>query len=135
VRNAAFRRVELASREDYDALERLDGAAGWDGDAWAKALDDLFEAQGDDAVGIGPAARSSALLTLLEPGAELPAGATTGDGHHTTVQPGTWWVRQVLDDADGDHDWAITAVVDLAASDEAGQPVLTVLHVGRLDAL
>lgn len=132
VRNATFRRVELAAREDYDALGRLDGGAGWDADAWANALDDLFEAQGDDAIGIGASARSSALLTVLEPGAELPAGTTTGDGQHTTVQPGTWWVRQVLDDADGDHDWAITAVVDLAASDEAGLPVLTVLDVGRL---
>jgi hypothetical protein len=38
----------------------------------------------------------------------------------------------VLDDADGDHDRAITALVDLAASDEAGRVVLTVVDVGRL---
>ncbi|GAA1740931.1 DEAD/DEAH box helicase [Isoptericola hypogeus] len=144
VRNAMFRRVELAAREDYDALERLDGSAGWDGDAWSDALEELFEAQGDDAIGIGPQARSAALLTILEPGAALPAGATTrgagapptGDGgdddRHGVVQPGTWWVRQVLDDADGDHDRTVTALVDLAASDEAGQVVLTILDVGRL---
>ena len=138
VRNAMFRRVELAAREDYDALGRLDGGAGWDGDAWAHALDELFEAQGDDAIGIGPQARSAALLTVLEPGAELPAGATTrgrgsgDDGGHSVVQPGTWWVRQVLDDADGDHDRAITALVDLAASDEAGAVSLTILDVGPL---
>jgi hypothetical protein len=130
VRNAMFRRVELAAREDYDALEALDRASGWDGDAWADALEELFESQGDDAIGIGPAARSSGLLTVLEPGAELPAGATTSDTG--TVQAGTWWARQVLDDADGDHDWAITAVVDLAASDEAGTVVLTIVEVGRL---
>jgi hypothetical protein len=41
-------------------------------------------------------------------------------------------VRQVLDDPAGDHDWAITASVDLAASDEAGEPVVTVLAVGPL---
>ncbi|MEN5072395.1 DUF3516 domain-containing protein [Isoptericola cucumis] len=135
VRNAMFRRVELAAREDYDALERLDGAAGWDGDAWADALEELFEAQGDDAIGIGPEARSAALLTVLEPGAELPAGATTrgaDDGEHGVVQPGTWWVRQVLDDTDGDHDRAVTALVDLAASDEAGAVSLTIVDVGRL---
>jgi hypothetical protein len=131
VRNAMFRRVELAAREDYDALERLDGAAGWDGDAWADALEPLFETQGDDAIGIGATARSSALVTILEPGAELPAGATTGDGQGT-VPAGTWWVRQVLDDVAGDHDWAVTAVVDLVGSDEAGEVVLTVVHVGRL---
>ncbi|MGW8564722.1 DEAD/DEAH box helicase [Isoptericola sp. NPDC055881] len=134
VRNAMFRRVELAAREHYDALGTLDGAHGWDGDAWAAALDPLFEAQGDDAVGIGPAARSAGLLTVLEPGADLPGGATTvtPDGtEHGQVPTGTWWVRQVLDDADGDHDWAITALVDLAASDEAGAVVLTVVDVGR----
>ena len=131
VRNAMFRRVELAAREDYDALERLDGAAGWDGDAWADALDPLFEAQGDDAIGIGATARSSSLVTILEPGTELPGGATTADGQGV-VPAGTWWVRQVLDDASGDHDWAVTAVVDLAGSDEAGEVVLTVVDVGRL---
>jgi superfamily II RNA helicase len=131
VRNAMFRRVELAAREDYDALGVLDGAAGWDGDAWADALDELFEAQGDDAIGIGAPARSSALLTILEPGAELPPGVTTAEGHGV-VQPGTWWVRQMLDDADGDRDRAITALVDLAASDEAGRVVLTVVDVGRI---
>jgi hypothetical protein len=36
----------------------------------------------------------------------------------------------VLDDPAGDHDWAIVASVDLDASDEAGAPVLKVLHVG-----
>ncbi|SKC65786.1 DEAD/DEAH box helicase [Krasilnikoviella flava] len=135
VRNATFRRVELAARESYDALGALDGAHGWDGDAWAAALDPLFEAQGDDAVGIGPAARAAGLLSILEPGAELPGGATTTtrDGVEVAEVPaGTWWVRQVLDDADGDHDWAITAVVDLAASDEAGAVALTVVDVGRI---
>jgi superfamily II RNA helicase len=130
VRNALYRRVELAAREDYAALGRLDASSGWDGDAWAAALDPLFDAQGDDAIGIGPASRASALVTLLEPGAELPAGAATSDT--TVVAPGTWWVRQVLDDADGDRDWAITALVDLPASDEAGEPVVQVLSVGRL---
>lgn len=37
------------------------------------------------------------------------------------VAPGTWRVRQVLDDPEGDHGWAIEGVVDLAASDEAGE--------------
>jgi hypothetical protein len=45
----------------------------------------------------------------------------------------TWRVRQVLDDPDGAHDWAITAVVDLDASDEAGSPVVHVQHVGSTD--
>jgi hypothetical protein len=126
VRNAMFRRVELIARESYGALAALGG--GWDADAWADALDPLFEEQGDDAVGFGPEARSGALLTILEPGAELP-GSTGGDT--VRVEQGTWWVRQVLDDADSNRDWAITAQVDLAASDEAGEVVLTVLSVGQ----
>ncbi|WP_277211854.1 DEAD/DEAH box helicase [Isoptericola croceus] len=133
VRNAMFRRVELAAREDYDRLEALDKASGWDGDAWADALEELFETQGDDAIGFGANARATALLTMREPGAELPAGATASGGDTmATVPPGTWWVRQVLDDTNGDRDWAITALVDLAASDEAGAPVVRVVQVGRL---
>ena len=41
-------------------------------------------------------------------------------------------MRQVFDDPDGDHDWGISADVDLAASDEAGEPVVTVTAVGPL---
>jgi hypothetical protein len=41
-----------------------------------------------------------------------------------TEGPGRWTVRQVLDDPDGDHDWAIVGHVDLAESDEAGRAVL-----------
>ncbi|MBO0607528.1 DEAD/DEAH box helicase [Myceligenerans salitolerans] len=124
VRNAMFRRVELAAREAYEALGSLDGALGMDADAWADALDPLFEEQGDDAIGIGPEARAASLVTVLEPGAELPDGSR--------VPEGTWWVRQVLDDADGNRDWAITAGVDLAASDEAGQVMLRALRVGPI---
>lgn len=131
VRNAMFRRVELIARESYGALAALGG--GWDADAWADALDPLFEEQGDDAVGFGPEARSGALLTILEPGAELPGGAGGGQDSDTVrVEAGTWWVRQVLDDADSNRDWAFTAQVDLAASDEAGEVVLTVLGVGQI---
>ncbi len=135
VRNAMFRRVELAAREDHRGLAALDGAGGWDADAWGDALDPLFEAQGDDAVGIGPGARAAALFQVVEPGGEVPPGHTEPTTDHApggVVPAGTWLVRQVLDDPAGDHDWAITASVDLAASDEAGAPVVTVLAVGPL---
>ena len=35
-------------------------------------------------------------------------------------------MRQIFDDPAGDHDWGISAEVDLAASDEAGDAVLRV---------
>jgi hypothetical protein len=115
VRNAMFRRVDLAAREDYRALGALDGAAGWDADAWAAALDPYYDEH--DAIGIGPDARGPGLLLITE----RPAHAR-----------GTWEVRQLLDDPADDHDWRIDAVVDLAASDAAGEVVLAVTAVGRL---
>ncbi|MEP7765036.1 DUF3516 domain-containing protein [Sanguibacter sp. 25GB23B1] len=118
LRNALFRRVELAAREAYAALAALDGSAsGWDADTWADALDPMFEHYGDDAIGVGPQARSPKMLSITE-------GV---DGN-----PRLWAVRQVLDDPDGDHDWGITAVVDLDASDEAGAVVLQVTEVSAL---
>ncbi len=48
------------------------------------------------------------------------------------MQPGRWVVRQIFDDPAGDHDWGISAEVDLAASDEAGVAVLRVTAVGQL---
>ncbi len=42
-----------------------------------------------------------------------------------------WRVRQILDDPEGNHDWSISAEVDLAASDEAGGAVIRVVDVGE----
>jgi hypothetical protein len=47
----------------------------------------------------------------------------------------TWTVRQVFDDPQGDHDWGITATVDLDASDEIGSAVVHVTHVGPFPAV
>lgn len=107
VRNELFRRVQLAAREDQEGLEALD--PGFDG--WSDALD-AYYAEHDEIL-TGPDARSSALL-LIEQGSA------------------SWTVRQILDDPAGDHDWGITATVDLAASDEAGEAVITVTGVDRL---
>lgn len=109
VRNELFRRVQLAAREDVEALAALDPAFGEDG--WNDALDAYF-AEHDDIL-TGSDARSSKLLLLTEGQA-------------------TWTVRQILDDPAGDHDWGISATIDLAASDEAGEAVVTVTAVDRL---
>src|SRR5690554_4589043 len=65
VRNAMFRRIELAAREDYPGLGALDSGSGWGGNEWREALDPLFEAQGNEAIGIGPNARSTAMITFV----------------------------------------------------------------------
>ncbi|MFC4138573.1 MULTISPECIES: RNA helicase [unclassified Microbacterium] len=107
VRNELFRRVQLAAREDLDALAELDPSF----DGWEAALDSYFAEH--DEILTGADARSSALL-MIEEGAS------------------SWAIRQILDDPEGDHDWGISATVYLAESDEAGEAVITVTGVNRL---
>ncbi|MGH3655429.1 MAG: DEAD/DEAH box helicase, partial [Micromonosporaceae bacterium] len=69
VRNAMFRRVELAALRRYDDLGALDGAApdggpGWDADAWRDALEAYWEEHDD--IGTGPDARGPSLLLIEE---------------------------------------------------------------------
>ena len=45
----------------------------------------------------------------------------------------SWGVRQIVDDPAGDHDWSITATVDLDECDEAGELVLRTTSFARLD--
>jgi Domain of unknown function (DUF3516) len=111
VRNALFHRVKLAALGHYAELGDLDSDSGWNADAWADALEGYFELY--EEIGTGPAARGPGLLIIDE-------------------RPGEWAVRQIFDDPAGDHDWGISAVVDLAASDEAGSAVLRVTDVGQL---
>jgi superfamily II RNA helicase len=111
VRNALFRRVELAALERCEDLGELDGEAGWDAGAWAQVLDGYFAEH--DEIGTGADARGPGLLIIDE-------------------QPGRWSVRQIFDDPAGHHDWGISADVDLAASDAAGTAVVRVTEVGQL---
>jgi hypothetical protein len=101
VRNAMFRRVELAARRRWDELAELSEAL--DADAWRTAVEPYFEEH--DEIGTGPDARGPRMLLIER-------------------EPTRWRVQQIVDDPDGDHDWRITAEVDLAASDEAGELVL-----------
>jgi superfamily II RNA helicase len=111
VRNALFRRVELAAARHWEELGELDAESGWDAAAWAEALQPYFEEH--DEIGTGPDARGPALLIIDE-------------------GPRAWAVRQIFDDPAGDHDWGFSATVDLAASDEAGIAVVTVTAAGQL---
>ena len=114
VRNELFRRVQLAALQRDDDLETLDPDAGW-----PEALD-AYYAEHDEVL-TGGNARSASLVQIDEsPERDDP------DAH------GTWSVRQVIDDPAGDHDWGIDAVVDLAASVEAGFAVVRVLGLRRL---
>ena len=111
VRNALWRRVQLAALQRDDELVALDPGVDW-----PAALDAYYAEH--DAIGTGPDARS-AVRVLID---EEPPGRV-----------GFWEVRQILDDPAGHHDWGITAEVDLTASAEEGVAVVRVLAVGRLD--
>jgi superfamily II RNA helicase len=111
VRNAMFRRVELAARGQWSALGDLDGHGGWTADAWSEALAPYYADHAE--IRTGADARGPGLL-VIEPRA------------------GVWKVRQILDDPAGDHDWSIDADVDLRASDAAGTAIVTVTGVTQL---
>ncbi len=111
VRNALFRRVELASRRNWFTLGELDAGSGWGTGRWADALGPYFAEHGQLLTGAD--ARGPGLIDVIE-------------------EPGRWRVRQTFDDPAGDHDWVIDAEVDLAASDVEGEAVVKVVDVHRL---
>ncbi|GCD93264.1 DEAD/DEAH box helicase [Embleya hyalina] len=114
VRNALFRRVELAALRRYFQLGELseqEGDTAWDSERWQDALADYWDEH--DSIGTGPDARGPKLLQI-------------------TKEDSAWRVRQVFDDPAQDHDWGITAEVDLTESDETGRAVVRVVAVDRM---
>ncbi|MFD9681375.1 DEAD/DEAH box helicase [Rhodococcus sp. NPDC059969] len=106
VRNAMFRRIDLASRRQWNELENLED--GIDAAEWEEQLLPYFEEYAT--IGTGPSARGPALFQVTEEGE-------------------FWRVRQVLEDPEGDHGWALLAVVDIPESDAAGEIVFDELSV------
>lgn len=106
VRNALFRRVQLMDLDRPEELGALDKDWGYGVHEWEDALDDYYDAH--EYVGVDAAARSADLFVL-------------DDSHERDEH--TWKVRQIIDDSDGDHDWAIVGVVDLDATQESGEVV------------
>jgi hypothetical protein len=92
----------------------LDAASGWDADRWADAMDLYFGEH--DTLGTGGNARGPSMIAITE-------GSTE------------WTVRQIFDDPAGDHDWGISATVDLAESAELGVAAVRVTAVGMLETL
>ncbi|HEX8105912.1 MAG TPA: DUF3516 domain-containing protein [Solirubrobacteraceae bacterium] len=114
VRNAMFRKVQLAARDDFAGLAELEAAAAtlageppgrvaMGAAEWEAALGSYWDEH--ETLGTGPQARSPQLL-MIERG------------------PRAWNVRQIVDDPEGHHDFAIAATVDLDASDAVGEPVI-----------
>ncbi|MEE2056349.1 DEAD/DEAH box helicase [Rhodococcus artemisiae] len=100
VRNAMFKRVELASRKRWNDLAEL--GDGLDAEDWSDLLELYFDEY--DEIGTGPDARGPLLFS-----AEMSSAV--------------WRVRQTLADPEGDHGWALIGEVNLAESDAAGEVV------------
>ncbi len=102
VRNALWRRVQLLALGRVDLLRELDPEVDW-----VAALDAYDADHGE--VETGPDARGPGFFRM--------------DGAEVT---------QVLKDPEGDHDWALRATVDVAASEESGEAVVQVTSLGPL---
>ena len=121
VRNAMFRRVTLAARDDVDGLATLERADAERLDpprdvvmtraAWDAALEEYYAEH--DSIGTGPDARGPDLIQVQREGRR-------------------WRVRQTLDDPAGHRDWVIEAEVDLDATDEIGEAAVTTTAMRRL---
>ena len=116
VRNAMFRRVELAAFGRWTELAALEPDSEWDEQAWTDAMAAYREEY--------PAVTGFATNIGTGPGSRGPELFMVTEG------PETWTVRQTFDDPEGDRDWGISATVDLAESDEIGEAAVTVTSVG-----
>jgi hypothetical protein len=107
VRNALFRRVELAALRRWQQLGELEDENGsaMTGEDWREALEEYFSVH--ESIDTGPDARGPKMLRVEK-------------------REAVWEVQQIVGDPDGDHDWRITATVDLAASDDEGELVMDV---------
>ena len=133
VRQAMWRRVELAEQDDVNGLALLEVAAAdipEDGRSavmtyatWDEALGAYWDEHGS--IGKDADARGPELLQV-EPARDVVPGLDDDTEHRI------WRVRQVLADPADDRDWVVEAVVDLDASDAAGELVLTTTALRRL---
>lgn len=113
VRNAMFRRVELAAADDVDALAGLESGAGTlTRSDWDHALGEYWDEH--DEIKTDADARGPAMLII-------------------EAQGRSWQVRQIIADPAGNHDWAVTAHIDLDECDDAEELVLHTVSFARLD--
>ena len=132
VRREMFRRVELMARDDVEALGRLDASSGWSEDRWDEALGRYWDEY--DWIGTDTSARAISLAPLDEAPDEtaLAAAGVSERLREALATSGrqVWLATQVLEDPDDDHDWRLTALVDLTECDRDERAVIHLLSVG-----
>jgi len=114
LRSAMFQLLRALARRDWAAAAALVSAGGsdpaWTADAFERAMAPFF-------------AEHAAIR--LDPGARAP------ENTRVTKAPAaqTWDVEQVIPDAEGDDDWALSCWIDLEASAAAARPVVVMRRV------
>lgn len=116
VRNALFRRVQLAARGRVEELGKLDADTGYAARKWQGLLDEFFVAH--EEIVIDADARSMDYLAIDE--------SPEREEH-------LWRVLQTFKDSDGDRDFVISADVDLDATQEAGEVVFSRYRAGFVE--
>jgi superfamily II RNA helicase len=113
VRNAVWKIVRYLAFRQYDraadALAEASAENEWTAERFAETLAPYWAEY--DAIDIGPEARSASQL-------QIERG------------PDTWQLTQIILDPNGDRGWHMRFTVDLDASREAAQPVLTLFRLG-----
>jgi superfamily II RNA helicase len=115
VRNALYRLVATLARKDWAAAAAMVSAGGdqpgWTPEAFAGAMAPFFAEHAG--VRLDPSARSPSNTRVTK-----------------RQESGTWDVVQVVSDAEGDDDWALSLWVDLAASARDAKPVMVMREIG-----
>ncbi|MEW6960279.1 DUF3516 domain-containing protein [Trueperella pyogenes] len=141
IRSEMFRRIEALDRDDFDALARLDPR--WDAERWAEAIDPYWDVYAR--LGTSTDSRSARFFSVLEDPSYadlLQAGIDEEEAADWLEKrkPGrVWLVMQILDDegsaevetGESEMTWAMWALVDLDASDEAGELVTHMIRLGE----
>ena len=135
IRNALWARLAACARDDLAALVRLEREASERTEPardvvmtrprWDAALEDYY-AEHDEMLLDGDA-RGPSYVVIGDERRGQPVGAP----EPTTAR--VRGVRQIVRDPDDNRDWVLDAVVDCDASDEAGELVLAVTALHRLD--
>ncbi|GGB43362.1 DEAD/DEAH box helicase [Flexivirga endophytica] len=122
IRRGMFHRLELAARKDFVALAALERSVAASTEPPTDIVMDESAWHGD-------------ISAYFDDHDEMLTDADARGPSYLRIERGKekWEIRQVVHDPSGDGDWGIDAEVDLAASDAAGQAVIVVLGLNRLD--
>jgi superfamily II RNA helicase len=118
VRNALFRRVQLAAARDTATLGELDGAFGFGERRWREALDAYYGEHGE--ILLDGDARSSTYFHVDE-----------ADEAAKRI----WHVHQIVRDPADDRDFGIMADLDLDSSQERGEAIFANYRAGFIEQL